>query len=73
MPATHECAVWEGRGPVRSHARTEYHLTENGDGGTDFHYVNEFKAPGGPLGQGRQQGARRRPARSVRPRSRLHS
>jgi uncharacterized protein YndB with AHSA1/START domain len=46
-----ETAVWEGRGPVRSHARTEYHLSENGDGGTDFHYVNEFKAPGGPIGK----------------------
>ena len=44
-------AVWEGRGPVRSYARTEYHLTENAQGGTDFHYVNEFKAPGGPLGK----------------------
>ena len=46
-----ELAVWEGRGPVRSKARTEYHLTENADGGTDFHYVNEFTAPGGPLGR----------------------
>ena len=44
-------AIWEGRGPVRSYARTEYHLSENGDGHTDFHYVNEFKAPGGPLGK----------------------
>jgi uncharacterized protein YndB with AHSA1/START domain len=46
-----ELAVWEGRGPVRSKARTEYHLTENADGGTNFHYVNEFTAPGGPLGK----------------------
>ncbi len=44
-------AKWEGRGPARSYARTEYSFTENGDGGTDFHYVNEFKAPGGPLGK----------------------
>lgn len=44
-------AVWEGRGPVRSKARTEYHLSENAAGGTDFHYVNEFSAPGGPLGK----------------------
>ena len=44
-------AKWEGRGPARSIAITEYHLTENADGGTDFHYVNEFKAPGGPLGK----------------------
>jgi uncharacterized protein YndB with AHSA1/START domain len=46
-----EYAKWEGRGPARSTARTEYTLTENSDGGTDFHYVNEFKAPGGPLGK----------------------
>ena len=26
-------------------------MTENADGGTDFHYVNEFKAPMGPLGK----------------------
>ena len=46
-----ELAKWEGKGPARSAARTEYHLTENADGGTDFHYVNEFTAPGGPLGK----------------------
>lgn len=44
-------AVWEGRGPVRSYARTEYHLSPDGNGGTNFHYVNEFKAPMGPLGK----------------------
>lgn len=44
-------AIWEGKGPVRSYARTEYHLSDNGNGGTDFHYVNEFKAPMGPLGK----------------------
>jgi uncharacterized protein YndB with AHSA1/START domain len=44
-------AVWKGRGPMRSHARTEYHLADDGNGGTDFHYVNEFKAPGGVLGK----------------------
>jgi uncharacterized protein YndB with AHSA1/START domain len=43
-------ARWEGRGPARSHASTEYHLAENGDGGTHFDYRNEFKAPLGPLG-----------------------
>ena len=46
-----EFAKWEGKGPVGSYARTEYAFTENGDGGTDFHYVNEFKAPGGLLGK----------------------
>ena len=43
-------AVWDGRGPARSHAHTEYRLQPNGDGGTRFDYVNEFKAPLGPLG-----------------------
>jgi carbon monoxide dehydrogenase subunit G len=42
-------AVWEGRGPARSHARIEDRLTAV-NGGTRFHYVNEFKAPLGPLG-----------------------
>jgi uncharacterized protein YndB with AHSA1/START domain len=41
--------VMEGRGPARSHARIEDRLTEH-DGGTRFEYVNEFHAPGGPLG-----------------------
>ena len=40
---------WEGRGPARSKATTEYRLTPNGDG-TRFDYRNEFKAPLGPLG-----------------------
>jgi carbon monoxide dehydrogenase subunit G len=42
--------VWEGRGPVASHARVEYRFDSN-DGGTDFSYVNEFDLPGGPLGK----------------------
>lgn len=46
-----ERAIWEGRGPARSYARTEYHLSPDGNGGTKFHYVNEFKAPLGPLGK----------------------
>ena len=29
-----ELAVWEGRGPARSRARTEYILSETEDGGT---------------------------------------
>lgn len=44
-----ELAVWEGRGPARSHARTEYALKED-DGGTRFDYRNEFRPPLGPLG-----------------------
>src|SRR3954453_21513556 len=42
-------AVWEGRGPARSHARTVYEVSANGKG-TRFQYVNEFRAPMGPLG-----------------------
>ena len=43
-------AVWEGRGPARSRARTEYVLSAEGDGGTRFDYRNEFHPPLGPLG-----------------------
>jgi hypothetical protein len=44
-----ELAVWEGRGPARSHARTEYALKAH-DGGTRFDYRNEFRPPLGPVG-----------------------
>ncbi len=42
-------AVWEGRGPARSRARTEYVLHEDGDG-TRFDYRNEFHPPLGVVG-----------------------
>ncbi len=42
-------AIWEGRGPARSRARTEYLLSPE-DGGTRFDYRNEFHAPLGALG-----------------------
>jgi uncharacterized protein YndB with AHSA1/START domain len=42
-------AVWEGRGPARSRARTEYTLHAV-DGSTRFDYSNEFHPPLGPLG-----------------------
>lgn len=46
-----ERAVWEGRGPARSSARTEYALAGcDGESGTRFSYRNEFRAPLGPLG-----------------------
>lgn len=45
-----ELAVWEGRGPARSRARTEYVLSPAGDGGTRFDYTNEFRPPLGPIG-----------------------
>lgn len=42
-------AVWTGRGPTRSRARTEY-ILEDERGGTRFDYRNEFHPPFGPLG-----------------------
>jgi uncharacterized protein YndB with AHSA1/START domain len=45
-----EHAVWEGRGPARSRARTEYLLRATSNGCTRFEYRNEFHAPLGPLG-----------------------
>ena len=45
-----EHVVWEGRGPVATHARVEYRFDPNG-GGTKFSYVNEYDLPGGPLGR----------------------
>ncbi len=43
-------AVWEGRGPARSRARTEYVLlAEEGDT-TQFAYRNEFQVPFGRVG-----------------------
>jgi uncharacterized protein YndB with AHSA1/START domain len=45
-----ELAVWEGRGPARSRARTEYVLSPAADGGTRFDYSNEFRPPLGPIG-----------------------
>lgn len=42
--------VWQGRGPMRSHAGVTYEL-EPSEGGTCFSYTNEFALPGGPLGR----------------------
>ena len=42
-------AIWEGRGPARSRARTEYVLSGE-DGKTRFDYRNEFRPPLGPIG-----------------------
>jgi uncharacterized membrane protein len=44
-----ERAVWEGRGPARSHAHSEYILNAE-NGGTRFDYRNEFRPPLGPVG-----------------------
>lgn len=46
-------AIWEGRGPAHSEAHIRYQLAprgENGAGGTHFEYTNEFRTPGGMLG-----------------------
>ena len=45
-----EHVVWEGKGPLFSHARVIYDFEANGDG-TRFSYTNEYDLPGGPLGQ----------------------
>ena len=42
--------VWEGRGPVGSHARVEYRF-EPGTDGPRFSDLNQFDLPGGPLGR----------------------
>jgi hypothetical protein len=46
---TDERAVWEGRGPARSRAHTEY-LMRAESNGTRFDYRNEFRPPLGPVG-----------------------
>jgi carbon monoxide dehydrogenase subunit G len=42
--------VWEGKGPVASHARVIYEFAPKGEG-TSFSYTNEYELPGGPLGR----------------------
>jgi uncharacterized protein YndB with AHSA1/START domain len=42
--------VWEGKGPARSSAKVVYELEAAGGDGTRFHYLNEYKLPGGPIG-----------------------
>ena len=44
-----ELAVWEGRGPARSRAHSEYVLSAE-HAGTRFDYRNEFRPPLGPVG-----------------------
>ncbi|MDO9409208.1 SRPBCC family protein [Patulibacter sp.] len=43
-------ATWKGRGPARATAFIEYRLEEI-DGGTRFHYTNDFTPPMGLLGR----------------------
>jgi uncharacterized protein YndB with AHSA1/START domain len=42
-------ATWEGRGPAGSHAHVRYELGDAGNG-TRFRYRNEYRLPGGRLG-----------------------
>ena len=42
--------VWEGRGPVGSHAQVVYEFSENGQS-TRFSYMNHYDLPGGALGR----------------------
>lgn len=44
-------AVWEGRGPAHSQARTIYRISGEESGPTHFDYTNEFSPPGGALGK----------------------
>jgi uncharacterized membrane protein len=45
-----ERVVWEGRGPVGSHANIEYGFSSR-NGRTAFSYLNEYDLPGGWLGR----------------------
>jgi carbon monoxide dehydrogenase subunit G len=42
--------VWEGQGPVASHARVVYGFHQDGEA-TRFSYTNEYDLPGGALGR----------------------
>jgi carbon monoxide dehydrogenase subunit G len=42
--------VWEGRGPVGSHAKVVYEFDENGQE-TRFSYMNQYDLPGGVVGR----------------------
>lgn len=43
--------VWEGRGPVASHAKVIYEFESAGADATQFSYTNEYDLPGGVLGR----------------------
>jgi uncharacterized membrane protein len=43
-------AQWIGHGPAHSEASIRYELAGDGRGPTRFQYTNEFRAPGGVLG-----------------------
>ena len=57
--------VWEGKGPVGSHARVSYAFGDSsGDELTQFHYMNEYDLPGRTAGPDRRP--RRRACHSKR-------
>lgn len=41
-------AVWRAKGPGGTNADIRYEVTPS-NGGSEFHYLNEFELPGGPL------------------------
>jgi uncharacterized membrane protein len=44
--------VWEGRGPVATHARVVYEFGSDSEpDSTEFSYTNEYVLPGGPFGR----------------------
>ena len=43
--------VWEGKGPMGSKAKAVYELSDDGNGGTCFSYLNQYDLPGGPAGK----------------------
>jgi carbon monoxide dehydrogenase subunit G len=56
--------VWDGQGPVHSHARVVYEFEPNGSG-TRFSYTNEYDLPGGFLGRVAGGAVRRVTAKEV--------
>jgi uncharacterized membrane protein len=43
--------VWEGEGPIFSHARVVYEFDTNSENATRFSYINEYDLPGRALGR----------------------
>jgi carbon monoxide dehydrogenase subunit G len=56
--------VWEGMGPITSHARVVYGFEPNGEG-THFSYMNEYDLPGGALGRIAERTVKRVTSKSV--------
>jgi carbon monoxide dehydrogenase subunit G len=56
--------VWEGMGPITSHARVVYGFEPNGDG-TRFSYMNQYDLPGGALGRVAERTVKRVTSKAV--------